>query len=288
MNPWTLLQQGLGAILAFFYGLIPNYGIAIILLTVAISLLLFPLTLKQTRSMQGMQAIQPEVKKLQKELKGDREELNKQLMALYRERGVNPAAGCLPLLAQMPVWFALFQVLRVREVSAALDPSGIIPGGSALETALLAGNTRFLGMDLLTSPSNALQEGVVAVLPYAILVLIVVAAGYYQQRQMTAQQANRNPNGPKSPAQGALKFMPVFFGVISVGFPAGLVVYFASSNIFRVAQQSVIIRLDHDESDSEPTGGATPQGEGPQGPERTPPRGRSPHGSKKRNRRRRK
>ena len=92
MNPFTLLQQGLGALLAFFYSIIPNYGIAIIMLTLVVSLLLFPLTLKQTRSMRAMQEIQPEVKRLQKELKGDREELNKELMALYQERGVNPAS----------------------------------------------------------------------------------------------------------------------------------------------------------------------------------------------------
>ena len=114
MNPWNLLLNLLGGVLDFFYqllpkiGLEPNLGVAIILLTVAISLVLFPLTLKQTRSMKAMQEIQPEVKRLQKELKGEKEELNKELMALYQERGVNPAAGCLPMIVQMPLWFALF------------------------------------------------------------------------------------------------------------------------------------------------------------------------------------
>ena len=102
MNPWTLLLDLLGTTLAFFYGLIPEYGIAIILLTISVSLLLFPLTVKQTRSMKGMQEIQPEVKRLQKEYKEDKEELNKQLMELYKEKGVNPAAGCLPMLVQIP------------------------------------------------------------------------------------------------------------------------------------------------------------------------------------------
>ena len=111
MNPWTLLLNVLGTSLAFFYDIIPEYGIAIILLTISVSLLLFPLTLKQTKSMKGMQEIQPEVKRLQKEYKEDREELNKQLMELYKEKGVNPAAGCLPMLVQMPIWFALYRVL---------------------------------------------------------------------------------------------------------------------------------------------------------------------------------
>src|SRR3972149_1792847 len=110
MNPmygtWNLLLDLLGASLKFFYQIIPNLGVAIMLLTILLSLLMFPLTLKQTRSMRAMQDIQPEVKRLQKELKGDREELNKQVMALYQQRGVNPAPGCLPLIIQMPIWFA--------------------------------------------------------------------------------------------------------------------------------------------------------------------------------------
>ena len=113
MNPFTALVNGLGWILSFFYDIIPTYGIAIILLTLLVSFLLFPLTLKQTRSMKAMQEIQPEVKRIQKEYKDNREEMQKQVMALYQERGVNPAAGCLPLLLQMPIWFALFQVLRL-------------------------------------------------------------------------------------------------------------------------------------------------------------------------------
>ncbi|MCP5110160.1 MAG: preprotein translocase YidC, partial [bacterium] len=80
---WGALLDFIGSSLAFFYDLVPNYGVSVILLTIAISLLLFPLTLKQTRSMKAMQEIQPEVKKLQKELKGDRDELNQELMALY-------------------------------------------------------------------------------------------------------------------------------------------------------------------------------------------------------------
>jgi YidC/Oxa1 family membrane protein insertase len=111
-SAWNLLLGVLGGLLAFFYQIIPSYGFSIILLTIAVGLVLFPLTLKQTRSMAAMQEIQPQVKRLQKEHKGDREELNKQLMELYKERGVNPAAGCLPLVLQMPIWFALFSVLR--------------------------------------------------------------------------------------------------------------------------------------------------------------------------------
>lgn len=109
---WDAIREFLGAVVSFFYGLIPNLGVAIILLTVAVGVVLFPLTLKQTRSMRAMQLLQPELKRLQKEYAGDKPALQQATLAMYKERGVNPAAGCLPLLLQMPVWFALFQVLQ--------------------------------------------------------------------------------------------------------------------------------------------------------------------------------
>ena len=308
MNPFTALVNFLGQVLAFFYGIVPNYGVAIILLTLVISLLLFPLTLKQTRSMKAMQEIQPEVKRLQKEYKDDREEMQKQLMALYQERGVNPAAGCLPLLLQMPIWFALFSVLRVAVenpgTAECVVNSSAIPAG-ALQDALCAENTHFLGMDLLISPSQAAGSGIVNAIPYIILVLIVVAAGFYQQVQTT----RRNANAPQQPAQPqgmqtALKIMPVFFGFISWGFPTGLVVYFATSNLFRIAQQAVILRIDREKEEaaggSAATGdapgpskgtrgsaekGSSGSGETPPTPQRSQP---SPHASKKRKKRRRK
>jgi len=109
---WDAIREFLGAVVSFFYGLVPNLGVAIIGLTVAVGVVLFPLTLKQTRSMRAMQLLQPELKRLQKEYAGDKPALQQATLALYKERGVNPAGGCLPLLLQMPVWFALFQVLQ--------------------------------------------------------------------------------------------------------------------------------------------------------------------------------
>ena len=280
MNPWTLLQQALGATLAFFYSLIPNYGIAIILLTVVVSLLLFPLTLKQTRSMKAMQEIQPEVKRLQKELKGDREELNKQLMALYQERGVNPAAGCLPLLLQMPIWFALFRVLQL-DVSK--DTNGIIPSDSALAGALRAGQTNFLGMDLAISPSTAVTDGLVAALPYLFLVGLVVAFGFYQQYQTTRRRdGDKQTSAPAQGMQTAMKVMPLVLGFVSWGFPTGLVLYFAVSSLFRIGQQSVMFALDERDQ------GRAAAAEVPPPPAPEPKKGPAPNTSKKRKQRRRK
>ena len=236
---WDQLVDLLGSALNFFYQIIPNMGFAIILLTLMLSLLLFPLTWKQTRSMRAMQEIQPEVKRLQKELKGDREELNKQLMELYKERGVNPAAGCLPLIVQMPIWFALFRVLREVDEYIELAPGETI-------------NSQFLGMDLLVSPSTAIPDAfssgdVLAAIPYIILLLFIVAAGFYQQYQMTAMRSDdkdTEKSAQQQSMQTAMKIMPLFFGFITWSLTSGLGVYFATSSLFRIGQQWFIFRMD--------------------------------------------
>ncbi|MBU1226392.1 MAG: YidC/Oxa1 family membrane protein insertase [Actinobacteria bacterium] len=251
---WNGLQKLLGTVISFFYDLIPNVGVAIILLTIAVGVVMFPLTLKQTRSMKSMQEIQPELKRLQKELKGDKEELQKQTMALYKERGVNPAAGCLPLLLQMPIWFALFQVLRQFAVAvptqAALlanpdlvGPDRFLPVGSSLAAAVTSGQPlSFLWMDMRISPSAAFQEGVLTALPYLITIFVVMGTAYWQQRQTMARSQNGGQD--KQPGQAVMKIFPVFFGFISFTLPAGLVVYFAASQIFRIGQQALIIGMD--------------------------------------------
>jgi YidC/Oxa1 family membrane protein insertase len=289
VNPWNLLLDLLGGVLNFFYQIIPNLGIAIILLTLAISLVLFPLTLKQTRSMKAMQEIQPEVKRLQKELKGEKEELNKQLMELYQERGVNPAAGCLPLIVQMPIWFGLFSVLRSIQV----PEGGTEAYSKYIGNGVEAINHMFLGMDLTLSPSSvvpdAIRDGnILTALPYVVLLILIVAAGFYQQVQTT--RTNKKPDGEQSQTaqsmQNAMKIMPFFFGFISWTLTSGLGIYFATSNLFRIGQQALILRMD--------AGGDDDKGK-PALPADTPPeddetgkRGPSENASKKKNRRRRK
>ena len=309
--PWEWLLSLLGTLLSFYYDLIPEYGIAIILLTLTVSLLLFPLTVKQTRSMKAMQEIQPEVKKLQKELKGEKEELNKQLMELYKEKGVNPAAGCLPLLVQMPIWFALYRVLwqgngipedstlkgvldAANQALYVTDPSGELTG--ALKegvdiTANMFENVIFLGMNLLVRPSQAVDFGnIVGSLPYILMIAVIVVAGFYQQVQ-TMRKKKDDTTSEQAPQmqgmQNAMKIMPVVFGFITWNFVTGLGLYFATSNLFRVGQQAIILNMGHkdgkgtgkgdtDDATSD-TSDEPPKGDGP-----------SPNASKKRNRRRRK
>ena len=109
---WDSLLKGLGAILSFFYNVVPSYGVAIILLTITVRTVLLPLTIRQTRSMAAMQRVQPKVKELQRKYKGNRQKLNEELQKLYKEHQVNPLGGCLPLILQLPVFFALYSVLQ--------------------------------------------------------------------------------------------------------------------------------------------------------------------------------
>ncbi|OFW67017.1 MAG: hypothetical protein A2Z12_07115 [Actinobacteria bacterium RBG_16_68_21] len=257
---WNGLQRLLGGTLSFFYDLIPNFGIAVILLTILIGLILFPLTLKQTRSMKAMQEIQPEIKRLQRELKNDKPAQQAAMMALYKERGVNPAAGCLPLILQMPVWFALFNVLRSFASNTIDSAVKYVSAGSALYPAVTAAvcaesavtdprclgapvgaTLDFLWMDMRISPSASISaDGFLRAAPYLITIIIVMLTAYWQQKQTMARQDNSQPQ----PGQAVMKIFPFFFGFISFNLPAGLVVYFAASQIFRIGQQAMILGLD--------------------------------------------
>jgi YidC/Oxa1 family membrane protein insertase len=311
VNPWTLLLDVLGTALAFFYDIIPEYGIAIILLTISVSLLLFPLTVKQTRSMKGMQEIQPEVKRLQKEYKDDKEELNKQLMGLYKEKGVNPAAGCLPMLVQMPIWFALYRVLwqgaglpedsALKEVIDAANAALYTIGDNGeLTSTLKPGidiassqfeHVIFLGMNLLVRPSQAVDlSNILGSFPYIALILVIIAAGFYQQVQTTRKKPSDNGEPQTSQMAGmqnAMKIMPIVFGFISWNFVAGLGLYFATSNLFRIAQQALILRMG--DSGGGKQSAEKDSDDPPDDSNNEPPSsGPSQNASKKRNRRRKK
>jgi len=228
------LYNAFGAVLAFFYALVPNLGVAIILLTVTVMLVLFPLTAKSARSMLAMQRLQPEIKKLQAKYKGDRQKLNEEMMKLYQEHKVNPLGGCLPLLVQLPVFFALFHVLR--------NVASTTPVGSALHTAVVAAEKaghglEFLGMDLSVKATDS-HADIWSALPYYILVGLVVFTGYLQSKQ-----TQRNtPPGADTRMLMIGKVLPIVFGVFSLNFPAGLVLYFFVSNLWRVGQQELIMR----------------------------------------------
>jgi YidC/Oxa1 family membrane protein insertase len=241
---FDLIKEGLGSVLAFFYDLLDGFmseglalGFSIILLTIFINLLVFPLTLKQTRATRAFTEIQPEIKRIQKEYKDDPQEMQKRLMALQKSAGATPGGCLLPLLVQMPIWFALFQLLQ-----APLDSIG---ADTALGIALQDGTVKtFLGMDLSTSPAEAMALGFVVAIPYLIMIVLMVATQYVQQWHATYGQ--ERPSGqPGAGAQQAItKIMPLFIGFISWNFPAGLVLYWSTSNLFRLGQQALIFKMD--------------------------------------------
>ena len=241
---WNALLDGLGTLLSFFYGLIPSYGVAIILLTISVRILLLPLTIKQTKSMQEMQKIQPLVKDLQRKHKGNKQKLNQELMALYKEHQVNPLGGCLPLLLQLPVFFALYRVLTGG------GGTQYLPDGS-LKAAIIDGNERFIGMNLACSPYGAYRPenvpvssldcgdgGVAAAIPYFIMVALMVGTTFYQQKQM--QKASSGPQAQQMRIMTTI--MPVFLGFISFSIAAGVLVYWVTTNAWQVGQQYVMLR----------------------------------------------
>src|SRR4249919_2346698 len=181
----------MGWILSFFYGIVPNAGIAIIMLTIVVRLILFPLTAKQAKSMIAMQRAQPEMKKLQAKYKNDKQKLNEELMKFYKENQINPLGGCLPLLAQMPIFIALYQTLR--------EIQHFIPSNSSMYYAICSPNSTckvvnldFFGMNL-TQSAGAAPKGFWNALPYFVLVGLVVISAFLQQRQMMRNQTQANP-----------------------------------------------------------------------------------------------
>lgn len=245
------LYEAIGWLLALFYSVIPNLGISIILLTFTIMLVLYPLTAKQARSMIRMQMVQPEIKRIQAKYKNDRAKLNEEMMKFYQENKINPLAGCLPLLLQMPIFFALFRVLRdaykwvpdtsdlyrafceIPGTNTVASVAQCAPGGKYGDT--LPVHQKFLGIDL--SVDAAAQVGTWATFAGFALVVLVMFTGYMQSRQ--AQK--RTPAVNKQMAM-ITKVLPVFFGFISLQFPSGLVLYFFVSNLWRLGQQEVIFR----------------------------------------------
>ncbi len=235
---WNALLDGMGSVLAFFYSGIPSYGVAIIGLTVLVRLVLFPLTAKQARSQMKMTQAAPEIKKIQAQYKDDRQKQNEEVMKYYKENKINPVAGCLPLVAQMPIFFALFAVLQ--------RPYKHVPEGSKLYEAFcgdVAGpctketvkGLRFLGMDL-SKAASASHNGFSDALPYFLLIALVVLTGYLQFKQTQSRQTSQT--NPQMAMMG--KIFPIMFAFISLNLPSGVVLYFLVSNAWQIGQQGLI------------------------------------------------
>ena len=235
-----------GWILAFFYGVIPNYAVAIILLTIVIMGALTPFTVKSTKSMMAMQKLQPEIKKLQQKYKGpeNRQILNEELMRLYREEGANPIGGCLPVLLQAPFLFILYSVIKgLANVSAAgLAQPRYIPTSSKMYHNLVAshGQIKVFGMDLNLKPFSS-HGSIAAAIPFFVLVALAVGLQYFQMAQMN----NRNrKTGQAMPSQQLMmqRFLPIIFAYFYMVIPAAVVLYMIVSTGIRIITQDVMFR----------------------------------------------
>jgi YidC/Oxa1 family membrane protein insertase len=238
-------------VIAFLFDLTKSYGMAIILLTVLMRLLLLPLTLKQTRSMQGMSKLQPEMKKLQEKYGDDRETLNQEVMKLYKEHKVSPAGCGLPVLLQAPILIGLYRVVngltRNVELSGLMirvsKPNYLSPDTDLYKSLVNSGGAmKSFGIDLAQS-AQGVSGSAVTRLPYILMVVLIGVTGYIQQVITNKQQ------GPPATAQAAqmqktMKFLPIFFAFISFNIQAAVVLYWIVGNVWMIVQGQILRKLN--------------------------------------------
>jgi YidC/Oxa1 family membrane protein insertase len=233
----------LGSLLSIFYGFTKSYGFSIILLTVTVRLILFPLTAKQMRSMNSMARVQPQIKKMQAEYKDDRQKLNEEMMKFYKQEGINPAAGCLPLILQIPVFIGLFRVIRGLSSSGPLSWLGIhvaqpsyLSKDSEMYRSIVKSGGRLLswGYDLAESAASTKNVA------YIGLVVVYAASGWVQQSLATKRQPA--PVGQAAQMQQIMKVFPIFMGIFAYNMPAGLVLYWFASNLWTIGQQEILAK----------------------------------------------
>jgi YidC/Oxa1 family membrane protein insertase len=253
---WTSLLDGIFWLLKYFYGWVHDWGFAIIILTILFRIVTFPLVWKQTKSMIEMQKIQPKIKALQEKYKNNKEKQQEELMKFYSENKVNPFGGCLPLLLQMPLLFALFSVLRtnlpnyiaqavpVAQQAAAKQWWFIIPditmSPQQVYSVASTPATHTVGTAVASAVSTSavvagqggVMAGVWAVLPYVILVLLFAASTLIPQFLMTKDVTQRR-------TATYMSLMMLWFGFVS---PAGVLIYWVTSSAWQIAQQVVTQR----------------------------------------------
>ena len=237
-------------VIAFFYGLVPDYSFALAMVAVVVMLLITPLTLKSTKGMLEMQRLQPEMKKMQQQFKGDRQKLNEAMMKLYQEHKVNPLASCLPLLAQMPVFIIMFRAisgLTSRKDGGAFEPKYLDKSSDIYQSLIGKSEMLSFGVDLAKTPLRAMQDDFVSGLVYALLVLLLAGLYLVQQRMI----ASRTVSPTMSANQAKLmQYMPVAFAVFQIWLPTALVVYYMMQAVIRIVQQQYITQRFYKKDDS--------------------------------------
>src|SRR5271165_1609477 len=251
-----------GLILAGLYAIWPNYGFAITGLTIIIMLALTPVTVKSTKSMLAMQRLQPEMKKLQAKYKGpeNREQLNQEMMQLYKDNGTSPFGACLPSLLQMPFLIVLYTLIRGLSTTKTVNGHVIgapkyIPTNSEMYHNLVINQGQmhwWFGMDLSSYPfanhtENPFTHAVTSsasqallIIPYLVLIAAAMFLQYYQMRQMNSRNPQAAAANPQM--QTMQKFFPIIFGFIYLKVPAGATIYMVVSSAMRIATQDVMFK----------------------------------------------
>lgn len=214
-------------VLSWLNALLGNFGVSILILTVLIKLIFFPLANKSYRSMAKLRKLQPEMMKLRERFGDDKQRMNQEMMALYRKEGANPVAGCLPIVIQIPVFFALYKVLFVTIEMRHAPFFGWIEDLSAPDP------TSILNLFGLL-PYSVPDLGFLAILSIGVWPILMGISMYAQQLL--------NPQPPDPMQARIFMMLPVVFTFVLGSFPAGLVIYWTWNNILSVVQQYVIMR----------------------------------------------
>jgi YidC/Oxa1 family membrane protein insertase len=210
---FDVIAQPLLVCLKFFHRFLHNYGLAIILLTVLIKILFWPLTHKSYVSMQAMKKLQPKMAKIREKYKDDKEKMNQEIMQMYRTHKVNPMGGCLPMLLQIPVFFALYRVLY---------------------SSIAMRHAPFLWwINDLSAPDRLYVGFTIPYLGGLPVLTLLMGISMFVQQKMTPTSAD--PRQEKM-----MLMMPVVFTVFFVNFPSGLVLYWLVNNILSIGQQYYI------------------------------------------------
>lgn len=236
VNPFITL-------LTFLYSLLgQNMVLAIVVFTIIVRLLTLPLTLQQQRSSRAMQMLQPKLNELKERHKNDREKLAQEQMSLYREFGINPVGGCLPLLIQFPIFIALYQAIIQSLASTPnqmLDLSGrlLIPG---LDQFVPLNHT-FLEMNLTQAP-NFGAGGLITVISVVLVGLVVLTTWVQFKVTMPPAQPTEDgkPNQAQAMTQSMGTVMPLMYGFFALSFSVGLSIYFIVSNLIGIAQYKLL------------------------------------------------
>lgn len=252
MSPWDIFVSIFVNTLLWIYNIVgQNFGVAIILFTILIKVLTWPLNGAQLKSAKAMQDMQNDKdwQAIQKKYAKDKEKLAQEQMRVYKEKGINPFSSCLPTLIQLPVIFALYQSITrslattplallqlTRSIGSFLDVSTLIPL-----------NSRFLWMDL-GLPEGILIPGLnISFLPNGIptLAIIVAITTYIQTKLTTPPPTTTNPNDQSAAMTKMMAiYMPLLLGWFALTFPSGLAVYFITSNLLGIAQYAMMGRAN--------------------------------------------